>query len=69
MIDHFKRVDERTLMYSNGKTSLVRDRHFYFYLQRDDADACRRRLTRHGDRELEDARQNDAHRGHSRACR
>ncbi|GAA4751981.1 DUF4334 domain-containing protein [Gordonia alkaliphila] len=40
VIDHFKRVDERTLMgIMNGKTSLVRDRHFYFYLQRDDADA------------------------------
>ncbi len=40
VIDHFKRVDERTLMgIMNGKTSLVRDRHFYFYLQRDDSDA------------------------------
>ena len=37
VIDHFKRVDENTLMgIMNGKTSLVRDRHFYFYLQRDD---------------------------------
>lgn len=37
VIDHFKRVDERTLMgVMNGKTSLVRDRHFYFYLERDD---------------------------------
>lgn len=36
VIDHFKRVDETTLMgIMNGKTSLVRDRHFYFYLQRD----------------------------------
>lgn len=33
VIDHFKRVDEVTLMgIMNGKTSLVRDRHFYFYL-------------------------------------
>ncbi|WP_026918186.1 DUF4334 domain-containing protein [Gordonia shandongensis] len=37
VIDHFKRVDDRTLMgIMNGKTSLVRDRHFYFYLVRDD---------------------------------
>ncbi len=38
VIDHFKRVDDQTLMgIMNGKTSLVRDRHFYFYLQRDDS--------------------------------
>ncbi|GAB18833.1 hypothetical protein GOEFS_066_00070 [Gordonia effusa NBRC 100432] len=38
VIDHFKRVDDNTLMgIMNGKTSLVRDRHFYFYLQRDEA--------------------------------
>lgn len=37
VIDHFKRVDDDTLMgIMNGKTSLVRDRHFYFYLQRDE---------------------------------
>lgn len=42
VIDHFKRVDERTLMgIMNGKTSLVRDKHFYFYLQRDDHDDSR----------------------------
>lgn len=36
VIDHFKRVDERTLMgIMNGKTSLVRDRHFYFFLVRE----------------------------------
>ncbi|MFT4085549.1 MAG: DUF4334 domain-containing protein [Gordonia sp. (in: high G+C Gram-positive bacteria)] len=36
VIDHFKRVDDDTLMgVMNGKTSLVRDRHFYFYLQRE----------------------------------
>lgn len=36
VIDHFKRVDEKTLMgIMNGKTSLVRDKHFYFYLVRD----------------------------------
>ncbi|WP_424308586.1 DUF4334 domain-containing protein [Gordonia sp. (in: high G+C Gram-positive bacteria)] len=36
VIDHFKRVDEDTLMgIMNGKTSLVRDRHFYFYLVRE----------------------------------
>ncbi|UQE74960.1 DUF4334 domain-containing protein [Gordonia sp. PP30] len=36
VIDHFKRVDDDTLMgIMNGKGSLVRDRHFYFYLQRD----------------------------------
>ncbi len=36
VIDHFKRVDAGTLMgIMNGKTSLVRERHFYFYLQRD----------------------------------
>ncbi|ALG86301.1 DUF4334 domain-containing protein [Gordonia phthalatica] len=33
VIDHFKRVDDVTLMgIMNGKTSLVRDRHFYFFL-------------------------------------
>ncbi|MFZ2511324.1 MAG: DUF4334 domain-containing protein [Gordonia sp. (in: high G+C Gram-positive bacteria)] len=38
VIDHFKRVDDQTLMgIMNGKTSLVRDRHFYFYLQRDES--------------------------------
>ncbi len=37
VIDHFKRVDENTLMgIMNGKSSLVRDKHFYFYLQRDE---------------------------------
>ncbi len=37
VIDHFKRVDDRTLMgIMNGKTSLVRDRHFYFFLVRED---------------------------------
>lgn len=36
VIDHFKKVDDDTLMgIMNGKTSLVRDRHFYFYLQRE----------------------------------
>lgn len=36
VFDHFKRVDDDTVMgLMNGKTSLVRDRHFYFYLQRD----------------------------------
>lgn len=36
VIDHFKRVDGNTLMgIMNGTTSLVRERHFYFYLQRD----------------------------------
>lgn len=36
VIDHFKRVDDVTLMgIMNGKTSLVRDRHFYFYLVRE----------------------------------
>ncbi len=36
VIDHFKRVDATTLMgIMNGKTSLVRDRHFYFFLVRD----------------------------------
>lgn len=36
VIDHFKRVDDATLMgIMNGKTSLVRDRHFYFYLVRE----------------------------------
>nr|WP_155821136.1 DUF4334 domain-containing protein [Gordonia hirsuta] len=40
VIDHFKRVDQNTLMgIMNGKTSLVRDRHFYFYLERDDEEA------------------------------
>ncbi|MFT3716605.1 MAG: DUF4334 domain-containing protein [Gordonia sp. (in: high G+C Gram-positive bacteria)] len=37
VIDHFKKVDDATLMgIMNGKTSLVRDKHFYFYLQRED---------------------------------
>lgn len=36
VIDHFKRVDGDTVMgIMNGKGSLVRDKHFYFYLQRD----------------------------------
>ncbi|GAA4670967.1 DUF4334 domain-containing protein [Gordonia humi] len=36
VIDHFKRVDENTLMgIMNGSTSLVRDDHFYFFLRRD----------------------------------
>lgn len=36
VIDHFKRVDDVTLMgIMNGKTSLVRDRHFYFFLIRE----------------------------------
>ena len=36
VIDHFKRVDDQTLMgIMNGKSSLVRDHHFYFYLVRD----------------------------------
>ena len=33
VIDHFKRVDDATLMgVMNGSTSLVRDHHFYFFL-------------------------------------
>ncbi|MFT3660797.1 MAG: DUF4334 domain-containing protein [Gordonia sp. (in: high G+C Gram-positive bacteria)] len=40
VIDHFKRVDENTLMgIMNGKSRLVRDRHFYFYLQRENCAA------------------------------
>ncbi|GED96091.1 DUF4334 domain-containing protein [Gordonia crocea] len=36
VIDHFKRIDDNTLMgIMNGKSSLVRDKHFYFYLVRD----------------------------------
>lgn len=36
VIDHFKRVDENTLMgIMNGSTSLVRDKHFYFFLTRE----------------------------------
>ncbi|GEE01638.1 hypothetical protein nbrc107696_22400 [Gordonia spumicola] len=36
VFDHFKRVDENTLMgIMNGSTSLVRDRHFYFFLVRE----------------------------------
>ncbi|GAA1458622.1 DUF4334 domain-containing protein [Williamsia maris] len=36
VIDHFKRVDEQTVMgIMNGKSSLVRDHHYYFYLRRD----------------------------------
>ncbi|GAA3025092.1 DUF4334 domain-containing protein [Gordonia defluvii] len=36
VIDHFKRVDDQTLMgIMNGKSSLVREHHFYFYLVRD----------------------------------
>ncbi|MGO3327170.1 DUF4334 domain-containing protein [Gordonia sp. (in: high G+C Gram-positive bacteria)] len=36
VIDHFKRVDDDTLMgVMNGSTSLVRDRHFYFFLTRE----------------------------------
>jgi hypothetical protein len=36
VIDHFKRVDDTHVMgIMNGKTSLVRDRHFYFYLERE----------------------------------
>jgi hypothetical protein len=36
VFDHFKRVDENTLMgIMNGSTSLVRDEHFYFFLVRD----------------------------------
>ncbi|MCF8608796.1 DUF4334 domain-containing protein [Gordonia sp. HY285] len=35
VIDHFKRVDDDTLMgVMNGSTSLVRDKHFYFFLTR-----------------------------------
>ncbi|WOC12045.1 DUF4334 domain-containing protein [Gordonia sp. MP11Mi] len=35
VIDHFKRVDDDTLMgIMNGSTSLVRDKHFYFFLTR-----------------------------------
>ncbi|MGB3301287.1 DUF4334 domain-containing protein [Gordonia sp. (in: high G+C Gram-positive bacteria)] len=38
VIDHFKRVDDKTLMgIMNGKTSLVRDHHFYFFLVREDS--------------------------------
>ncbi len=36
VFDHFKRVDENTLMgVMNGSTSLVRDEHFYFFLVRE----------------------------------
>ena len=36
VIDHFKKVDDTHVMgIMNGKTSLVRDRHFYFYLERE----------------------------------
>lgn len=36
VFDHFKRVDENTLMgIMNGSTSLVRDEHFYFFLVRE----------------------------------
>ncbi|WP_143965862.1 DUF4334 domain-containing protein [Gordonia zhaorongruii] len=36
VIDHFKKVDGRTLMgVMNGSTSLVRDEHFYFFLVRE----------------------------------
>jgi hypothetical protein len=36
VIDHFKKVDDSHVMgIMNGKTSLVRERHFYFYLERE----------------------------------
>ncbi|WP_018178769.1 DUF4334 domain-containing protein [Jongsikchunia kroppenstedtii] len=36
VIDHFKRIDDDTVMgIMNGKTSLVRDAHYYFFLRRE----------------------------------
>lgn len=36
IIDHFKRVDDTTVMgIMNGKAGVVDGRHLYFYLDRD----------------------------------